>query len=158
MRPPHDAIVILGGGFDNELPMAPWTQRRVETAADLFRQGAAPRVITSGRDSGAMVVTLEELGLPAEAILQETGSTTTDQNAALTRDRFLLPNAWFRPLIVTSRFHLARATFICREVLGPSFAPSFEGASDDGLGGPAFEQVLEQEEFLSMCLDLDLSD
>ena len=83
-RGPADALVVLGAAQYNGVP-SPVFQARLEHAAALFQDGAAPRIITVGgnipgdvyTEAGAGRAYLTELGVPAEAILAvETGNDT----------------------------------------------------------------------------------
>ena len=137
---PADAIVVLGGGVlpDGTLPVVPRT--RVERAAELFRGGIAPRMVLSGRcglmqpeppvtEAAAMAAYAMELGVPQEALLLEEGSKDTLGNAYFTRIHFLEPNGWTSIRVVTSDFHLSRAAWVFRKVLGGTYDFSFVSAA-----------------------------
>ncbi len=121
--PRADAIVLLGGGLG--LPLPPRQSAdlnnyadRVLYAARLFRAGIAPRVIVSGGNvfpqSGVAAEAhyaaelLGEWGVPAAAILTETTSRNTYENALQTR-QLLNRHNLERVLLVTSGFHMPRA-------------------------------------------------
>lgn len=136
---PADALVVLGGGVapDGSLPPVPRT--RVRRAAELFQQGIAPRIIMSGRhglhcepppvtEAAAMAAFAEELGVPAAAILLEEESRDTLGNAYFTREQFLAPNGWRFIRVVTSDFHLSRAAWVFRKMLGSRYDLSFASA------------------------------
>lgn len=137
---PADAIVVLGGGVhpDGTLPLVART--RVERAAELFRGGIAPHVVLSGRcglmqpeppvtEAAAMAAYAMELGVPREALLLEEGSKDTLGNAYFTRIHFLEPNGWTSIRVVTSDFHLSRAAWVFRKVLGGTYDFSFVSAA-----------------------------
>lgn len=122
--PNADAIILLGGAL--RLPLPPrkdyeLTQgaNRARYAAALFRAGKAPRVLISGgnvfaQEAGVQAeahylrLFLRELGVPGEAVLVESESRTTRENALATK-RMLERDALKSVLLVTSAAHMHRA-------------------------------------------------
>ena len=123
--PTADAIVVLGGSVVGLQP--PRTEpeedggSRLVPAARLFRLGKAPRVIVSsggpsylasdGRqryDADDMRDMLVDLGVPASAIVEETKSRNTVENARFSAE-ILKSHGWSRVLLVTSAYHIRRA-------------------------------------------------
>ena len=94
-----DTLVVLGGET--------WT--RPQRAAELFLQGAAPRVLVSGdgdcEDSRRL---LENRGVPASAIEIECRSGSTKENAEFCVPLLRRAGAK-RVIIVTSWYHSRRA-------------------------------------------------
>jgi uncharacterized SAM-binding protein YcdF (DUF218 family) len=94
-----DTLVVLGG--------EPWT--RPQRAAELFLQGAAPRVLVGGdgdcEDSRRV---LENRGVPAAAIQLECKSRSTKENAEFCVPLLRQAGAK-RVIIVTSWYHSRRA-------------------------------------------------
>lgn len=118
-----DAIVLLGGGMQGR--DVPWVQRpeasngaadRVWFAARLYKAGRAPTVLVSAggdpRDGEieafAMAALLESLGVPKAALLLETQSRNTWQNA-LYSQRLMDAHHLHTALLVTSAMHMRRA-------------------------------------------------
>lgn len=125
-----DALVILGGALAGRRPPRTGAELvdssdRILTAARLFRDGRAPLVVVSGGsgpwgvssvpESVEIAGLLVEWGVPREAILTETRSTTTRENAAETA-RLLLPRGARRILLVTSALHMPRSAATYRTV------------------------------------------
>lgn len=151
------AIVVLGGGVhpDGSLPLM--VQHRVARAVELYRRRVAPRLILSGRcslrdadpppvtEAAAMADLALALGVPASRILLEERSKDTLGNAYFTRIDHLEPNEWTRIRVVTSDFHLSRAAWVFRKILGPeydfSFVSAFSGFSPRELIHRALEEV-----------------
>ena len=111
-----DVIVAVSGD----------TGPRTETAVSLWRQGLAPLLIFSGASldpdsvSSAEIMKREavRLGVPAEAILIEPLSTTTEENARRTAQ--LMSERGLRTaILVTSPYHQRRASVL----FGRAFAP-----------------------------------
>ena len=125
--PVVDAIVVLGGGiredgFGVNLNLA---ADRVWFAATLFHAGRAPWVVLSGGsaveletirpEAMAMASFIEDLGVPASALLLESESRTTRENA-LDTERLLDSHGLRRILLVTSAQHMPRALATFRKL------------------------------------------
>ena len=127
---PSDAIVVLGGDP---------TEKRLERAVSLYKQGLAPLfVIAAGVRAGdrsyaqwmkrrAMV-----LGVPVRAILVDTRSESTYENAqeslALLKGRSVR-----RVILVTSDFHTRRSYNVFQTVFKDSGIELLVAGSDDGI-------------------------
>jgi len=121
--PSADAIVVLGGavgvggasGVEADLKD---TSDRVLHAARLYHAGKAPVIITVSAliacedpwksEAIAMRWFLNQLGVPENAIISETGSLNTSQDALKTK-RVLESKGLNRVLLVTSVGHMRRA-------------------------------------------------
>ena len=136
---PADAIVVLGGGVDaaGELTLA--SRNRVLRAVEQFEAEVAPRMILAGRcgltepdppvtEAAAMARLAQELGVPRKALLLEEESRDTLGNAYFTRAMYLEPYGWEAIRVVTSDFHLSRAAWVFRKVLGADYDFSFVSA------------------------------
>jgi uncharacterized SAM-binding protein YcdF (DUF218 family) len=104
-----DAIVAISGD----------TGARADTAVALWKQGFAPLLIFSGGSEDPQSVASAELmkraavgaGVPADAILVEPASATTEENAARVAD--LMTARHIRTVIlVTSPYHQRRASML----------------------------------------------
>lgn len=103
-----DAIVAVSGGD---------TVARTEEAISLFRRGWAPMLVFSGAaadktgpsNAHAMRDYALQQGIPAEAIIIESNSETTHENARLSRG-VLVGNRFSRVILVTSGYHQRRAS------------------------------------------------
>ncbi len=111
-----DAIVILGD--DN------YEGDRANRAAEVLRQGWAPRIIASGRylRPYASIAQLEQhdliqRGVPASAIvlLQHRANDTLQEGQAI--GQFISAHGWKRILVVTSNYHTRRTRYILARVL-----------------------------------------
>jgi uncharacterized SAM-binding protein YcdF (DUF218 family) len=120
--PVADAIVVLGGGISPSRPGYPLPNLhgaadRVWHAARLYHAGKAPLLVLSGgsdpqrhatSEAAAMQQLLEQMGVPASAMLLEDTSRNTSENARNTAQ--LLNNRGLkRVLLVTSALHMPRA-------------------------------------------------
>lgn len=127
-----EAIVVLGGSLHlpNSLRKGvelAESSDRILHAAHLWKAGKAPLVLMSGGniefftnpsdppEAQWMAALAREFGVPAGAILTETRSRNTFENAELTA-RILNPRGVRRILLVTSGFHMPRSVAIFRKV------------------------------------------
>ena len=117
----RDAIVVLGARLGPGDALTAVLAERVRVAAQLFADGAAPRVIATGGVTGrarraeadVIAEALVAAGVPREAIAIEAFARTTADNARLTAT--LLPRAP-RVWLVTQPFHARRAEHLFRAV------------------------------------------
>lgn len=120
--PQAQAIVVLGGAIAPPEAGQPYPNLgpaadRVWHAARLYHAGKAPLVVLSGGsdpatsehpEAVAMGRFLQDLGVPASALLLEASSRTTEQNARFSAV-LLRQRGVQRVLLVTSALHMPRA-------------------------------------------------
>jgi uncharacterized SAM-binding protein YcdF (DUF218 family) len=120
--PAAPAIVLLAGGADPPVPPRAdpnlfSSADRMWFAARLYRAGRAPLVVLSGgadparsptSEAEAMQRLLRDFGVPDSAMLLETASRTTGENAQFTA-QLLGERRIGRVLLVTSALHMERA-------------------------------------------------
>ncbi|HEX2205265.1 MAG TPA: YdcF family protein, partial [Longimicrobium sp.] len=150
-----DAIVVLGGGVHPDGTLPGVARARVERAVELFESGVAPRLILSGRcglegpdpavtEAAAMAAHAAGFGVPPEALFVEDDARDTLGNAYFTRMRFLEPNDWTSIRVVTSDFHLSRAAWVFRKILGPGYDVSFVSAPSGLSPRALIDRALEE--------------
>ena len=146
--PRSDAIVVLGGTLSPPGPST--TDANLSAAADrlvhatrLYKLGKAPVVLIAGGKSNGGEATdaesvhaaalLVDWGIPASAILTETESTNTYENAVYSK-LMLDQHGLKTVLLVTSAIHMPRAlaTFRSAGIEATPAATDFEAAH----GGP----------------------
>lgn len=111
-----DVIVAVSGD----------TGPRTETAVSLWKQGLAPLLIFSGASldpdsvSSAEIMKREavRLGVPANAILLEPSSATTEENAKLTA-QLMKERGLHTAILVTSPYHQRRASVLFERAFAP---------------------------------------
>lgn len=117
-----DVIVVLASNslparFPRAIPEVGEVGDRLIFAAYLYQQGAAPLILHSGgaelaqadlESGGDVRRLLEIMGVPPEAVLLETGSHNTHENA-LACQQLLAERGLRRVLLVTSAAHMPRA-------------------------------------------------
>lgn len=119
--PQAQAIVVLGGHIQGNRRnwFEPYDRANVvgreSLAAELYLANRAPLIVLSGgalegniSDTANMARALEKSGIPTGAIVQETESQSTLENAVLTQKTLQKLNL-NRILLVTSALHMPRA-------------------------------------------------
>jgi len=122
--PQAQAVIVLGGFMHTANAAHPHGEfneaaDRLMQAFRLYRAGKAPLILVSGGDvpmfgkgiqteSESARSILEEWGVPESAILVETRSKDTEENARFSRE-LLAPKGIHRVLLVTSASHMPRA-------------------------------------------------
>ncbi|MDA3648724.1 YdcF family protein [Saccharopolyspora indica] len=120
-----DFIVVLGSGLlGSRVP--PLLASRLDRGRAVFEaeraRGREPLLVTSGGqgpgeelpEARAMADYLIERGVPAEQVLVEDQSRTTDQNLRFSKAIMAEVKPDFRCLVVTNNFHVMRAARIAR--------------------------------------------
>lgn len=118
----YDAIIVAGCRVDPDGQPSLALQRRTREAVALWRAGRAPLLVFTGgvgtyppSEAQAAGDYARRLGVPAEALLLEDRSTSTEENARFSAD--LLDPA-SRVIVVTDTYHVLRA----ERVFGRVFA------------------------------------
>lgn len=110
--PEGAAIIVLGGGLEPDGTLTPLSAQRLSFAVELYNDGAAPLMVFTGGGPIAEAAVMGEgartAGVPDSAILRETASTSTLQNALFTADIAAVDKT-VPVLLVSQRFHLPRA-------------------------------------------------
>ncbi len=138
MKRGFDAIIVLGAGVTKKGNLTRIARSRMGKAVELYQKGVAPRIVVSGkREALAMRKYAVRKEIPGRCVFAENHSLDTIGNAFFTRKLFLEPGVWNRVVVVTSVFHVARAGFIFRKVLGKGYyvkvVPSMRVVSDKAL-------------------------
>src|SRR5512140_1297840 len=138
-----NAIVVLGRGVRADGSLGLIARARVDRAVDLFEMGVAPRVIFSGRaslmtdampegtEAAAMAAHARSRGLPPSAALLEERARDTVGNAYFVRTVWLDASRWRAIRVVTSDFHVPRAAWLFRKILGREFDVAFSAVSSE---------------------------
>lgn len=116
---PADVIVVLGSGVNLDGSPGPAQIRRASHAAELWKAGFAPAIICAGGYPGlskfseahACAQLLRASGVPADVIVLEERSRSTEENAVYSHET-MRANGWNSALIVSDGYHLLRATWI----------------------------------------------
>jgi len=111
-----DVIVVLGYPSEPDGTPSQTMRFRVEKGAELYHQGCAPFIVFSGGavdqafiEAKVMASYAITLGVPKDAIILETESRDTLENASLV-SAILTSRGWKSIILVTSPYHTRRAT------------------------------------------------
>lgn len=116
---PADVIIVLGSGLRRDLQPGPALTRRSVRAAELWKAGFAPAIICSGgyatwstrSEADGCAQILRENGVPADAIIIEERSRSTEENAVYSHE-IMRERGWTTALVISDAYHLLRATWI----------------------------------------------
>jgi uncharacterized SAM-binding protein YcdF (DUF218 family) len=116
-KPIADVIVVLGCAVRGDAA-GPALARRMDCAIALFRRGVAPRLLLSGGgrrrpEAAAMRDLALAGGVPAAAILTESASRNTNENATFT-GRLMRDKGIASLVLVSEAYHLPRARLLFR--------------------------------------------
>jgi uncharacterized SAM-binding protein YcdF (DUF218 family) len=117
-----DAIIVLGAGVRRDGTAGPTLTRRSQEGARLYAAGYAPVIICTGGvpyraprpEAEACADVLRAQGVPDSAIVLETRSRSTEENAAYSRQIFDA-RGWQTALVVSDGYHLLRAGWIFQQ-------------------------------------------
>ncbi|WP_232303990.1 YdcF family protein [Pseudofrankia sp. DC12] len=138
-RPRSDALVVLGASQYNGRPSEVF-QARLDHAAELYRSGVAPLVITVGgkipgdkyTEAGVGATYLEKQGVPASAVLAvPEGRDTLESLVAVAGE--MNTRGLRRTVIVTDRWHALRSVAMARDLgLTAHCSPTVRGPANRG--------------------------
>jgi uncharacterized SAM-binding protein YcdF (DUF218 family) len=124
-----DALIVLSD--DN------FYADRATKAADLFRQGYAPKVVASGRRlrpyagiAELMQHDLIERGVPKDAIISVAHDADNTRDEAEALLPVVLQKKWRSVIVVTSNYHTRRARYIFRRVFPDTITVTVASARD----------------------------
>ncbi|MCX5791633.1 MAG: YdcF family protein [Elusimicrobia bacterium] len=126
--PAGDVIVVLGGGAYDSYEvysagerLQPGSLERVSAAALLQKRTKLPVIVSGGAvfsniaEADADGAYLEELGVPAKAIIKETQARDTYENAGFTR-RICEERGYKKIILLTSASHMPRAVYLYKKI------------------------------------------
>lgn len=114
-----DVLIVLGAGLRYDGEPGPALLRRTLHAAAVYKDGYAPMIICTGgipqgrtisESEGCRDVLIDQ-GVPAEAILIERRSRSTEENATYARE-LMDENGFESAIVVSDAYHLLRAQWI----------------------------------------------
>ncbi len=116
---PAEIIIVLGAGLKEDGRPGPALTRRSRHAGELWHEGMAPLVLCTGGQSeyyprseaAACQELLRAAGLPAEAILLEDRSRSTEENAIYSK-QLLDELGLERVVLVSDSYHMLRAGWL----------------------------------------------
>lgn len=114
-----DTIIVLGSGLRRDGRPGDALFRRSVWASMVYERGLADTIICTGgvgegkprSEADACREVLESRGVPADVILLEEQSTSTEENAIYAR-QLMEENSFEDAILVTDSFHMLRANWI----------------------------------------------
>jgi uncharacterized SAM-binding protein YcdF (DUF218 family) len=113
-----DVILVLGNPARTDGSIGPVARSRVLEGIRQYRAGVAPRLVMTGGavankfvEAQVMLQFAESQGVPASALLAESQSRNTIQNAYYSY-KIMQAHDWTSALVVSSPTHLRRASLI----------------------------------------------
>ncbi len=146
-----DCILVLGCGVKPDGTPSDMLRDRIETGVELYKAGAAPKILMSGDhgqddydEVGAMKRYAESLGVPPEDIFLDHAGFCTYDSIVRAAKVFGVK----KMIVVTQKYHLFRAVF-----LAESFGIECRGVAADlhKYRGAAMREV---REVFGRCKDL----
>jgi len=117
--PPAPAAVVFGAGLFRDGSPTPVLRDRVATAAELYFSGKVQKILMSGdnrfvdyNEPAAMYDYAVSLGVPAEDIVLDYAGRRTYDTCYRAGAIFGLDDV----ILVTQKFHLPRAIFLCNQM------------------------------------------
>jgi SanA protein len=114
--PPASVALVLGAGLRSDGSPTAALADRVATAADLYREGRVQKLLLSGdnrfewyNEPEAMRRLAVQLGVPDEDLVLDYAGRRTYDSCYRAREIFEVKQL----VIVTQRFHLYRALYLC---------------------------------------------
>ena len=148
--PPRQVAIVLGAGLWPDGSLTPILADRVATAADLYHAGIVKKLLCTGdnrfvnyNEPQAMLEYAVRLGVPEEAVVLDYAGRRTYDSCYRARAIFGVERA----VVVTQRFHAARALYLC-DALGVDSVAILA----DRRNYPIDRVVWEAREYLALAL------
>jgi len=145
----YDAVIVLGGGADNDKASIV-TLHRLKMAVKAILSGLSQNLILTGskEEIEAMYKEAIKLGIKRESIFTCNPSKTTIGNAYYAKIK-LMELGFKKVVLVTSSFHMERALAIFRLMLGEGYEIMEYPSSEE-----VNEEILKREESLKDLIPL----
>jgi len=121
--PSRRVAIVFGAGLWRDGRPTPVLRDRVATASSLYFLGKVEKLLMSGdnrfvyyNEPAAMQAYALELGIPEEDIVLDYAGRRTYDTCYRARDVFNVKNA----ILITQRFHIPRAIFVCNALGVPA--------------------------------------
>ena len=149
-----DCILVLGCGVYKDGTPSPMLRDRLERGIELYKAGAAPKIIMSG-DHGTEdydeVNTMKQYaidaGVPSEDIFMDHAGFSTYESVYRAKEIFCAKNV----IIVTQEYHLYRALFLAEKLGLKAYGVSSDYRMYAG------QRIRDLREILARCKDFGSS-
>ena len=151
-----DVIIVLGRGIEDDGSLPPDPKARVRKAAELYKDGVAPFVIMSGAwtyhfdinptgsESKAMKEYAMELGIPEQAIIEESKSMDTIGNVYFTKKDIVEQKGFKDIVVVASEDHMPRVKYLFEKIYGKAYNLKF-AISERVIDDASYEREMAHE-------------
>jgi len=116
---PKPVAIVLGASVNEDLTPSDALRDRIMSAVELYDKGIVDKLLMSGDDGKfhidevrVMIDTAMEAGVPAEDIWSDGHGYRTYESCKRAIEKFQITEA----VVVTQRFHISRALFLCNQV------------------------------------------
>lgn len=133
-----DCIIVLANHMDKEGNLNSESLSRIELARDFYLKNPSATLITSGwnyrKDSSLFISDVMKdyaikLGIPSDKIITERNSRDTVGDAFFTKRNILVSQKWKNIIVVTSDYHVDRASIIFKFIYGHEYVIKVVGSS-----------------------------
>ena len=156
-----DAIIVLGEPVRSDGTVGTELKSRLDEAAKIFKTKVVRKIIVCGgitshnskkfSEAEGMKRYLISQNIGASEIIKEDYSKDTIGNALFAKIKILDSKKWKKLLVITSDYHMPRAKYIFKKLLGKKFQLEFRAAKSF-LDPLRFEEVRLKE---NLILTLD---
>ncbi|MGD0284253.1 MAG: YdcF family protein [Candidatus Saccharimonadales bacterium] len=146
----YDAIVVFGGGVNQNGELSNELKNRVELAIDLYRSNIANSIIMTGAysykadkipiitEAKAMKAYALDKNVKANCIFTEEESKETVGNAYFTKIKLLIPHNWTKIIVIAGPNHsFKRLRYVLDKVWGKDYsydiAPTIQNESQKNI-------------------------
>lgn len=151
-----DVIIVLGRGIEDDGSLPPDPKARVRKAVELYADNVAPVIVMSGAwtyhfdinptrsESKAMKEYAVELGVPEQAIIEESKSMDTIGNVYFTKKDIVEKKGFKNIVVVASEDHMPRVEYLFEKIYGEAYTLKFV-ISERVIDDASYEKELAHE-------------
>lgn len=150
-----DCIVVLGCKVENNGNLSGMLQDRMQRALELYKAGAAPKLLVSGdhgredyNEVGAMKNYAVKNGVSSENVFMDHAGFSTYETVYRAKEVFEAKKV----IIVTQKYHLHRALYIAEQLGIEAYGVSSDYGSYIGQGKRECREVLARCKDWAKCL------
>ena len=121
-----DALIVLGNPAEDDGTPSPEQRKRAVEGVHEYQLGIAPHIIFTGgavlnrfQEGHVMAQMAESMGVPRDAIVEETEARNTIQNIHFSY-QIMQAHGWHSAEVISSPSHLPRASLILAHYKGPA--------------------------------------
>lgn len=150
-----DCIMVLGAEVKPDGTPSKMLKDRLDMGIELYRQGAAPKLLMSGDDGQieynevkVMLAYAVDAGVPKEDVFLDHAGFSTYESVYRARDVFGVGSM----IVVTQKYHEYRALYIARSLGIDAKGVSAEEIDYAGQGYRNFREILARDKDFFKCI------